>query len=174
MFLNHLKVEGKDVAATWKLVSSQSERQLGAFYLLYLALFHTVPNPDKKKVEFRNNVIHKGTIASTEEATEYAAFVYDYIVVALKAMKLRFPDSVKAVWEAEVAEMKAGVPKNTMYWSGAIPTMIYLSAPEERFGTKTFAEALAEQKENHVDELRERLDDLEEEVNEADEEEEED
>lgn len=174
VFLHQLKVEGKDVAATWKLVSNQSERQLGAFYFLHLALIRTVPIPDNKKVEFRNNVIHKGTIASTEDAKKYAAFVYDYIIRVVKEMKLRFPDSVRAVWDAEVAQMKASVPKDMMYWSGAIPTMIHLSAPEGKFGTKSFAEALSEQKEDHLIELRDRLEDLEEEVEVGSEEEAED
>ena len=60
----------------WKLMSNQSERQLGAFLALYL-----LDNNDKPPlisnnlISFRNKVIHKGYIPTMEEALKYGGAV---------------------------------------------------------------------------------------------------
>ncbi len=64
--------------SAWKLVSSQSERQLGAFYFLHLNHIKTMP-PEFKMASFRNKVIHKGKMPTAEEADKYARHVYDLI-----------------------------------------------------------------------------------------------
>jgi hypothetical protein len=64
----------------WKLVSKQSERQLGAFLFLYL--FETKQAAQfisNKFTEFRNEVIHKGKICSYDEAVEYGGYVMNII-----------------------------------------------------------------------------------------------
>jgi hypothetical protein len=51
----------KDFESTWRLVAAQSERQYGAFLLLYLREAGRIPpSLPNKLVEFRNEVIHKG------------------------------------------------------------------------------------------------------------------
>lgn len=88
-------IDHEQFIEAWKPISKQSERQLGAFLFLYLIenkkplepLIHDAkPNLDgrsKKETptwgEFRNNVIHKGYIPSTEEVVAYADLVYQFI-----------------------------------------------------------------------------------------------
>lgn len=62
----------------FKLVSSQSERQLGAFYFLYTNSLKKRP-PVFELVEFRNKVIHKGIIPVLEETDKYARHIFDLI-----------------------------------------------------------------------------------------------
>lgn len=58
--------------ATWKLVSKQSERQIGAFIFLYLKQFNLEPPIlSSKDVEFRNKVIHKGYFPNEVETLNY-------------------------------------------------------------------------------------------------------
>ncbi|WP_429842382.1 hypothetical protein [Brevibacillus sp. FIR094] len=65
---------------TWKLVSSQSERQLGAYYFLYLYNFAETPEAlPRKWIEFRNDVIHKGKIPKYDEVYKHAEYLYHYI-----------------------------------------------------------------------------------------------
>lgn len=65
---------------SWKLVSSNSERQLGAYYFLYLFNIGETPEPILRKwVEFRNDVIHKGKIPKYEEVYDYAQYIYSYL-----------------------------------------------------------------------------------------------
>lgn len=78
---------------TWKLVSKQSERQLGAFYYLYLSkMKKTPPFVSNKWIEFRNNVIHKGEIPKAIKTLEYAKYVFQYIIEILISIKEKYTD----------------------------------------------------------------------------------
>lgn len=80
--------------ATRKYVSSQSERQLGAFYYLYLSKINDVPERVKDDwVKFRNRIVHKGEIPKYEKALEYANYIYHYINDTLEALYSKFTDS---------------------------------------------------------------------------------
>ena len=64
----------------WKQVANQSERQLGAYYFLWYTFFGETPEfLDRRKVELRNSVIHKGRLATKEESEEFGEYVFDYI-----------------------------------------------------------------------------------------------
>src|SRR5690606_34252006 len=73
------------IQKTWSLVSSQSERQLGAFIFIYLQEMGEKPallHPDH--IKFRNQVIHKGQIPTKQEALEYGQAILDLIRPLLK------------------------------------------------------------------------------------------
>jgi hypothetical protein len=73
-------VKYEDIQTTFKFVSSQSERQLGAYYFLYLIDIKKEPNKMKDiMVTFRNKVIHKGYLPSKQETEKYLKDAYDYI-----------------------------------------------------------------------------------------------
>jgi len=79
----------------WKGVSKQSERQLGAFYMLYLTKFNKCPrffaapfikttdvklvNFKDDPVDFRNKIVHAGYIPTYDEALNYGEGVNLYI-----------------------------------------------------------------------------------------------
>lgn len=78
--INVIMVENPDVEKHWKFVSNQSERQLGAFYYLFIHEFGTAPKVlPEKYVSFRNKVIHKGYIPKKEETIAFCNEVYDII-----------------------------------------------------------------------------------------------
>lgn len=53
----------------WKQVSSQSERQLGAYIFSYIIYYHSLPETlPQSLTKLRNDVIHKGHIPSRAEA----------------------------------------------------------------------------------------------------------
>ena len=84
-------VEWTVIQDAWKDVSNQSERQLGAFIFLYL--LETGGKPDllhKKKIEFRNSVIHKGKIPSREEAIAYGQAVLEVIQPLLISLRVNY------------------------------------------------------------------------------------
>ncbi|RZJ71692.1 hypothetical protein [Flavobacterium sp.] len=63
---------------SWKLVSAQSERQLGAFVFLYTQKYRSAPdNLNSKQREFRNDVIHKGKFPTFEETIKYGQIILD-------------------------------------------------------------------------------------------------
>jgi len=67
--------------SSWKKVSNQSERQLGAYIFLYTLIEGSTPNLlSSNESGFRNKVIHKGYIPTIKEAEEFGRFIYDLIL----------------------------------------------------------------------------------------------
>jgi len=139
----------------WKHVSSQSERQYGAFLFFYL-LDHrkaldppitnvkpTIVGKSKKEIktwiEFRNSVIHKGYIPSTEEVVAYGDIVYRFVNELIADLKRNSAEQIQKVTFDHLArahQTADGKPVSTM----SIPTLISIVRGE---GTPaSFEEAL--------------------------------
>ncbi|MCY8951437.1 hypothetical protein MOE28_16710 [Bacillus atrophaeus] len=83
---NSVSKENRD--KTFKMVSRMSERQLGAFYYLYLNEFKEPPQPiPDTRTKFRNNVTHNGEIPTYEKTIEYAEYIFNYIIRLLKKIR---------------------------------------------------------------------------------------
>lgn len=64
----------------WKLVDNQSERQYGAYVLLYALHFQQLPKLlNDNMTGLRNRVIHKGRLPSREDAVMFGGEVYKVI-----------------------------------------------------------------------------------------------
>lgn len=64
----------------WEKISKHSERQLGAFYSLWLTTMGENPSfLNENKVAFRNKVVHQGKLANEKDAKEYGEYVFKYI-----------------------------------------------------------------------------------------------
>jgi len=99
MVINGVNVQTID--ESWKLMSNQSERQLGAFIALHLIIFDKKPNllNPNKEVKLRNDVIHKGYIPKPEEALNYGNNVLDLIESTLIELKNEHPNEVELAFE---------------------------------------------------------------------------
>ena len=74
-----LEAVARELDATWKLLVSQSERQLGAFAAVYLARQGHAPEfltPQGLGADFRNRVIHRGYLPRESEVRDYAARLF--------------------------------------------------------------------------------------------------
>lgn len=71
----------KNYEKMFKHISRQSERQYGAFIVLYTIINKEPPALllDQNGVEFRNKVVHKGYLPNESEVLEYAEKVYEVI-----------------------------------------------------------------------------------------------
>ncbi|NOQ28334.1 MAG: hypothetical protein GQ564_23475 [Bacteroidales bacterium] len=58
----------------WKELKNQSERQYGAFCMQYSRITGKTWRIDSNQVSFRNMVIHKGHIATSDEVRKYAEY----------------------------------------------------------------------------------------------------
>ncbi|MCK1987185.1 hypothetical protein MPH48_03605 [Lysinibacillus fusiformis] len=86
----------KEFKGYWKIVTSSSERQLGAFYFLFIKTFGAQPKlPKDGSITFRNSVIHKGEIPSREKVVDYMKDIYDCIVSNLVTLKKKYPNGFK-------------------------------------------------------------------------------
>jgi hypothetical protein len=143
VILDHVGVPRDEVKTTWKLVSNQSERQIGAFYFLYLGMFKRVPpSMHPKRIEFRNNVIHKGYIPSRVEAEEYAGEVYKHILEVLTSIRGGVPGVMHSFIGAELKATYDAIPSGIAKTTLGVPTGINVTLPDEAFGKRTFAEVL--------------------------------
>ena len=85
--LLYAEVTPGELDAAWKQVSAQSERQLGAFAVLYLREYGTrAPLLPQSATEFRNKVIHKGYISTRAETLKYGDQVLQYMATLYRQL----------------------------------------------------------------------------------------
>ncbi len=129
-------------AKTWKAISKQSERQIGAFYLIYLTVVkQSAPIFDSSflksisiklgiegndPVNFRNNVIHQGYIPTFEQAVNFGEAVNLYIKRLLKIYKNfdSAQDSPVSIIEASSTRLTNNSVKADVTGGMHIPTFI--------------------------------------------------
>lgn len=86
-FVTSNEVPLAEFKTAWK-DTHLSERQLGAYNMLYLNYFKEAPIPIPSRwTTFRNKATHSGEIPSPEKALEYAEFVYEYINSVITKIK---------------------------------------------------------------------------------------
>lgn len=102
-------MEFDKIDITWKNISSQSERQLGAYITVYAQTFKKAPPilNTNKEIPFRNAVIHKGKIPSKEEAIKYGNRVLNLIEASLILLKIKHPKEVKETFKNYGYRIKA-------------------------------------------------------------------
>jgi hypothetical protein len=111
--------------AAWKPMASQSERQFGAFQILYLLDHGVAFCLDPKIPDIRNKVVHKGRIAREQEALEFAEQVYTHIREIEASIEAKFPEEAKQVAVEDIERQKAAVPKGTPYVGLKKDTVVY-------------------------------------------------
>jgi hypothetical protein len=98
---------------TWKLMSNQSERQLGAFITIIASISGQTPTILKDKdVAFRNKVIHKGYIPNFNETIEYGQEVSDRI---LEYENILYNKASSGIHKYEWENAKRAKPFNDKY-----------------------------------------------------------
>lgn len=143
LILAHKGISDKEYEATWSMMSKQSERQYGAFLALYLLQFGTSPiRFEQKKIEFRNNVIHKGYIPTYDEVLSYGDYILQYISKVAK--QLVDSDFTQANLTLLARRRYSGsFSESDLIVQTSVPTILRLSTPFT-LGEKTLSEVLKE------------------------------
>ena len=79
-------ISPQETGRTWSQVANQSERQLGAFLYLHLFTTGTAYELDKKGIELRNKVVHRGYLPTLQEATQFGERTWNSIMATLGHM----------------------------------------------------------------------------------------
>ena len=117
-----------DFNKIWKHIDNQSERQYGAFLFLYFNEFQEIEDVPEKMKMFRNKVLHKGYIPSSEESFLYGEFVYDFITRLTQKFQKEKPELVQKVIFWDLNKKGDGLVQGvTMYLS----TMLSLATQEQ-------------------------------------------
>lgn len=126
--------EGKFEEA-WKRIAAQSERQLGAYTLIYtLEEGSHPPHLTVSQIKFRNHVIHRGKIPTRPQAEQYGQEVLDVIVPVLTLLRTKEHEHVEHVITTRLGNMHRGTPptqhRSTMTIPGTISLTRALSGPQ--------------------------------------------
>ena len=138
----------EDFTKTWKQMANQSERQLGAYFILRLQEGKPT-NWDEKKSSFRNNVTHKGYIPSADEAIDYGQYVLTFIRTTLEELNDTSKEFLDKATFIHLTKKGDKLSDKVRISNGSIPTIISLRGIEsENYGKKTLREELTSIKEN--------------------------
>ncbi|MDW1752421.1 hypothetical protein R7D64_05855 [Vibrio sp. Vb2535] len=147
------QIEWPNIENAWKDVSSQSERQLGAF--IFLHLLETGCKPvllNNNKIKFRNDVIHKGKIPNKEQAIEYGQAILNVIRPLLLMLNQKYSETVSTATTQHLDQARnpsvQDSPASTMW----IPTILGLANDKPSDNIINLSE--------EIEELRCRVDDL--------------
>lgn len=106
----------ESVNGMWKEIQHQSERQYGAFCLAYYNTTKTHWEADQNFIKFRNNIVHKGKLATHKEAEEYAVYITEMIGKIGLAIFTHLRDSYKTF---RLETQKERSPKTTTFLADA-------------------------------------------------------
>jgi hypothetical protein len=110
---------------TWKEVSRQSERQMGAYIFLYLLEFGIGPRLlTNKMTALRNEVVHKGKLPTRKEALAFGCAVHEVIQESIRRLRATHLDQVNAILGQHVSKvaekMGASYPRTFQVTSTAL------------------------------------------------------
>lgn len=152
VLLRNNNILNNDFDLTWKHLRNQSERQLGAYLILYLNYFKRPPIMfDEKLIKFRNNVIHKGKFPTYNEVIKYSEAVFTYIKDHLIELKEHYKEALEIVYDKNVTNYIVGNDVNGKYlvsWSEN--TVFRAIRPIEEIERLEFAKCLEERKERRT------------------------
>jgi hypothetical protein len=95
--------------ASWKQMKKQSERQLGAFVVLYTVQEKEVPPllDSHKEIPFRNDVIHAGKFPTRDEAIDFGQAVNLILDKVIRRLRGSHDQAVKRFAEKYRDEIRA-------------------------------------------------------------------
>ncbi len=138
MFLAHGMSE-ELFQKVFKDMARQSERQLGAFVMLYAVEFGEAYKLNKEIIEFRNGVIHKGTIPDLKEAKKFCSDVYELIGPLYEKLSNMYGEHIQTLISRDLGEKRRRVPAN-MAVATSIGTTFFSTSRADR--PKSFDDAL--------------------------------
>ncbi|MGF1621530.1 MAG: hypothetical protein ACFCUR_13065 [Rhodomicrobiaceae bacterium] len=119
-----------DFGKVWKLLSRQSERQLGAYVAAYMLAEKQAPDLlPNSMVEFRNGVIHKGIIPTKDKAVEFGQSVLDTLLPSLNRIKTNYPREVSEIVHHHLVTAREQHSDTTLASFMSYPSVIGLNRP---------------------------------------------
>jgi hypothetical protein len=123
----------------WKTVAKQSERQLGAYVMLYTMEFNVTPKLlSNKMIEVRNDVVHKGKLPTLDEACTFGNAVHEVIQESLRQLRSTHVDHVNSILSEHVAhiaeKMGTTYPRTFQVTSTALNIIEDMTSGYKSFG----------------------------------------
>ena len=136
-------IKEEDWLKTWKLISNQSQQQLGAFVLLYLLVFKSVPKIlNNDDLKFRNAVIHKGNIPEKDQVIDFGQTILNLVRPILKELKSNYSQGINQVIFHHSKNCRELADDDTQVWNGGIRTILSLPIGDPNYDEIPLKEAL--------------------------------
>lgn len=140
VFCKTSKIPKESIEETFKQVSKQSERQIGAFLYLHLLIFGKHYTLNKKIPELRNKVIHQGYIPTPDEVIRLGELIYQEISEITNLLNSKLSSEIQQVVMETVQIRNEKIPNETPR-STTTGTMFFSLATINQ--KETFQEALS-------------------------------
>lgn len=134
--------DGREYDRVWKLVKNRSERQLGAFYFLFLSKLKSPPPfLDNWCIELRNKVVHQGYIPKSDEVIKYGESVFNMINDILIDLRVSFKNAIEEVVIRNLIKLSQKANNRKVKTSTiSLPTILSLSSAEKPTNFNTAVE----------------------------------
>lgn len=142
--------EYDEILNTWKKISNQSERQLGAYIFTYFIEFSEKPDTlSDKDSQFRNAVIHKGKIPTREESIKYGQTILNLIRPVLSQVQSRYTDFCEEDFMKNIMN-RSSSEKELKITTLSIPTILSLTIVEPAHHERSLDSILEELRHHRV------------------------
>lgn len=141
--LMHRGMSHEDIKQGWKLLKTQSERQLGAFLTLYMAEQKTpCKYLSRDMIELRNNVVHKGYFPTKQEAYKFGKTIFEFIFERIVELRNGYSKEISDLTASILSDQKDAAllkygEKNIKILVQGLPTILNRFIIEEDI-TKVF------------------------------------
>ncbi len=143
VFLESINKTDELFQQCWKTVKNQSERQLGAFTFLWAYCMKHAPDLlPNNKVNFRNDVIHKGKIPTKNEAIQYGNSIMNIILPKIALLKKKYPEEIRKVVFYHLRDKSRPEDQIKTVSTICINTIISLSRSEKDENLNRFEDSL--------------------------------
>lgn len=131
--LSHKNELNNDIySKSWGKIKNMSERQLGAFIMLWTMEFQAPPETlSNSQIALRNSVIHKGRIPTKEEALKYGNEILSIINEQLTLITEKYSDEVDIIIRDHVRRVRDLVPDDATRSFGTQGTLISLAKADK-------------------------------------------
>jgi len=114
----------------WKEIGNQSERLYGAFCSQFLRITCKSWKVNQGMIKFRNKVIHKGYIVTSNEAKRFAEYITKCHFIILNILKKDFSDECKKIFFYQKEQNSTNVDKimkdnpGALFVASAYPSLL--------------------------------------------------
>ena len=136
----------------WKEIGNQSERLYGAFCSHYLRITGKTWKTNQRMIEFRNKVIHKGYIVTSNEATNFAEYITESHFQILGILKKEFAEECQKLFFHQKEQNSVIIKKimkdnpGALFIASAYPSLLKWNNSE--INNLNFTDILKEYKNN--------------------------
>lgn len=131
VIVEHQGTSSSEMLSTWSVMARQSERQLGAYLIVYLLSFgERAPALNANQTKFRNDVVHQGKIPTEDEAVSFCQSVVEIIRPTISRLQSTAEHALRNAVHRHMMAARSQLAIDQQTSTLCFPTMLSLTQPE--------------------------------------------